>query len=47
MKERILQLEKLFCWFEFYQQNNNEIEANKCQKQIEAKKRELKALRQK
>ena len=45
MKEKILQLEKLFCWFEFYQQNNNEIEANKCQKQIESLKRELKELK--
>ena len=42
MRENVMKLEKLFCWYEFYQQNNNEIEANKCQKQIEALKREFK-----
>ena len=39
------ELEKLFCWYEFYTQNNNEIEANNCQKQIEEKKRTLKFLK--
>ena len=43
----VKELEKLFCWFEFYTQNNNEIEANNCQKQIEEKKRHLKTLKSK
>lgn len=43
----VTKLEKLFCWFEFYSQNNNEIEANNCQKQIEAQKRLLKDLKSK
>jgi hypothetical protein len=42
----VKELEKLFCWYEFYSENNNEIEANKCQKQIEEKKRYLKYLKQ-
>jgi len=42
----VKELEKLFCWYEFYTENNNEIEANKCQKQIEDKKRYLKQLKQ-
>jgi hypothetical protein len=42
----VKELEKLFCWYEFYSENNNEIEANKCQKQIEEKKRYLKHLKQ-
>jgi hypothetical protein len=45
IRQELTKLEKLFCWFEFYTQNNNEIEANKCQKQIEDQKRHLKALK--
>lgn len=45
IRNELTKLEKLFCWFEFYTQNNNEIEANKCQKQIEEQKRHLKVLK--
>lgn len=45
IKQELTNLEKLFCWFEFYTQNNNEIEAMKCQKQIEEQKRYLKTLK--
>ena len=43
----IKELEKLFCWFEFYTQNNDDIKANNCQKQIEEQKRKLKFLKTK
>ncbi len=45
IRTEVVKLEKLFSWFEFYTQNNNEIEANKCQKQIEAQKKHLKELK--
>lgn len=43
----IKELEKLFCWFEFYTQNNDDIKANNCQKQIEEQKRQLRILKTK
>lgn len=47
INNELIKLEMLFSWYEFYTQNNNEIEANKCQKQIEDQKRHLKALKAK
>jgi hypothetical protein len=38
-------LEQLICWHEYYKSVDNPIEANKVQKEIEAQKRTLKAMR--
>jgi len=43
--KEVKELQKLISWHEYYEAVNNPIEANKCQKEIESKKKEINELR--
>lgn len=43
----VKKLEKLFSWWEFYEQCQQEENKNKTQKQIESQKRKIKSLKEK
>lgn len=42
---QVKELQKLISWHEYYSAIENVFEANKCQKEIEAKKKEINELR--
>ena len=42
----VKKLQELICWWEYYRDNNNPVEAAKAQKQIEDQKRQIKFLRE-
>lgn len=47
INKEVKELEKLFSWWEFYDQCQQEESKNKAQKQIETQKKKIKSLKEK
>jgi len=45
INNEVKELEKLFGWWEFYEQTQNEEDKNKAQKQIETQKKKIKTIK--
>ena len=45
INKEVKELEKLFGWWEFYEQTQNDEAKNKAQKQIEAQKKKIRTLK--
>jgi hypothetical protein len=45
INKEVKELEKLFSWWEFYEQTQNEEEKNKAQKQIETQKKKIRTIK--
>jgi len=45
IEEEVIKLQKLMSWWEYYTTIDNQIEANKAQKEIEEQKRNISELR--